>query len=204
VKLRRRIALRLDPSLNRALDVYEDEYGYDEFESSLTAKASLHKRALSQVMRWGRRQKPGTMTVERGDGAYNYTQIVDMSKAITTLDPDMSQFTTMLLRATGRRATDEAKYSWIEDNFIPRSRWGWFAGSWMGDFEWGDDWELESDRRAQWYRERDAAIAFFAPRITVADGQGTRFFAGDLIRNAKTGEVLKVTAIDNDVMEFER
>lgn len=46
-------------------------------------------------------------------------RVVDMAPVITMLDPDVSQFTTMLMKV-GRRTATSTKIQWLEDQLFPR------------------------------------------------------------------------------------
>lgn len=66
---------------------------------------------------------------QRRDGL----KIIDMDEAITLLDPDVSQFETILMKLS--RAADPAtKISWLEDELFPRLQPDpdvWFDGVWV-------------------------------------------------------------------------
>ncbi len=96
-------------------------------------------------------------------------RVIDMDDVIAYLDPDTSQFTTMLMRVA-RRAAEATKVEWLEDELFPRLSSVASGGA------------------------SDGAT------ITVATGEGVYFRANDLVRNARTGQAVKVTSIVGDVL----
>jgi hypothetical protein len=100
-------------------------------------------------------------------------RVVDMSEEIAYLDPDTTQFTTMLNRIGTKDAIRE-KVNWLEDELFPRI----------------------------------SALATSATSATttwdVTAGEGTLFRAGDIVRNAATGEAVRVTSISTDALTVVR
>ncbi len=101
-------------------------------------------------------------------------RVVDMDDVIAMLDPDESQFTTMLMRVS-RSGADSTKVEWLEDELFPR------LSSVAG-----------------------GGYTNVAATIVVAAGEGIYFRVNDIIRNAKTGEAMRVTAIATDTLSVDR
>lgn len=100
-------------------------------------------------------------------------RIVDMSDVIGMLDPQTSQFTTMLMKIAQKKARNQ-KVEWLEDQLFPR---------------------LSATANSQ--LSTDTSIA-------VTAGQGQYFRANAFIRNARTGEGLKVTSVATDTLTVVR
>jgi hypothetical protein len=96
-------------------------------------------------------------------------RVIDMDDVITYLDPDTSQFTTMLMRVA-REGADSTKVEWLEDDLFPRLSSVASGGATNG------------------------------ATITVAAGEGAYFRAGDIVRNARTGNAVRVTSVAGDVL----
>lgn len=126
----------------------------------------------------------------RKSGTHDYTQVVDMSSLITTLDPDAASFATMLSKFPKSHVAQSV--DWLEDEMFPVL--GFRAVSWLNSDEmW--DWEGWDTEREKWERERDEALLHFSKTtITVSSGTGHHFRVGDLVRDVKTGETLTVAA----------
>jgi hypothetical protein len=97
-------------------------------------------------------------------------RVIDMDPVIAMLDPDTSQFVTMLMRVA-RTAAESTKVEWLEDELFPR---------------------LSSVAAA--------GYASGATAIPVAVGEGVYFRAGDIIRNARTGVAQRVISIAGDTL----
>lgn len=95
---------------------------------------------------------------------------VDMVNEFQLLDPDESQFMTILrkLPSSPGRAT---KVQWLEDQYFPR----------------------QSAVTAAGYIDGTTSIA-----IPVTTSTGVYFRAGDLVRNGRTGEMFEVTSVSAD------
>lgn len=117
--------------------------------------------------------------------------VVDMSAAIRTLDPDVSQFTTMLMKL--------GSASFEGYDMRPGARWPITgdSGSW-GDFEW-IGWETARDktREAIAYFEKqmrpEPVISWMEdelfPRVgRVLRGDGQYLRAGDIVRVVGSGK----------------
>ena len=96
-------------------------------------------------------------------------RVIDMDDTIAMLDPDVSQFTTILMRIA-RESADSTKVEWMEDELMPRLSSVASGGA------------------------SDGAT------ITVAAGEGAYFRAGDVVRNAKTGQAVRVVSVAGDVL----
>lgn len=96
-------------------------------------------------------------------------RVVDMDPVISMLDPDNSQFTTMLMKAA-RRQCFSTKVEWLEDQLMPRLSAVVSGGA------------------------SDGAT------ITVTAGEGAYFRAGDIVRNAKTGQAVRVSSVSTDTL----
>lgn len=96
-------------------------------------------------------------------------RVIDMDDVIAYLDPDTSQFTTMLMRVA-RRAAESTKVEWLEDELFPRLSSVASGGATDGS------------------------------TITVNAGEGAYFRAGDILRNARTGQAVKVTSVATDTL----
>lgn len=97
-------------------------------------------------------------------------RVIDMDPVIATLDPDSSQFTTMLMRVA-RSDAESTKVEWLEDEYFPRlssvAGGGYLSG---------------------------------ATSITVNAGDGNFFRPNDLFRNARTGVAQRVISVSGDVL----
>ncbi len=100
-------------------------------------------------------------------------RVPDISDTITMLDPDTSQFTTMLMKVSSKPAFNQ-KVQWFEDQLMPRL--SAVAGS-----------QTDSDTSLE---------------VTATTGQ--YFRAGDLVRNARTGEAVLVTTVVTDTLTVVR
>jgi hypothetical protein len=100
-------------------------------------------------------------------------RVVDMSEDIKHLDPDRSQFTTMLNRMASKEATRE-KVNWLELELFPR------------------------------ISALAASAASADTSIVVTTGEGSYFRAGDVVRNALTGDAFRVTSISTDTLTVVR
>src|SRR5689334_7010458 len=96
-------------------------------------------------------------------------RVIDMDDMIAYLDPDVSQFTTMLMKV-GRGTAQATKVEWLEDELFPRLSSVASGGAANG------------------------------ATITVATGEGAYFRVNDLVRNAKTGVAVRITAVAGDVL----
>lgn len=97
-------------------------------------------------------------------------RVIDMDDVIAMLDPDTSQFTTMLMKVANGTAFS-SKVEWLEDQLFPRLATVDVAG----------------------YADTTSNTA-----VPVTTGQGAYFRANDEIRNARTGECLIVVSISSD------
>lgn len=98
---------------------------------------------------------------------------IDMSDEIKMLDPDESQFATMLLDLGTKKAIRE-KVNWLEDELFPR------------------------------LTALAVSATSAATTITVTTGEGTFLRAGDVIRNALTGEAYGTVSVAGDVATITR
>src|SRR5262245_57045169 len=96
-------------------------------------------------------------------------RVIDMDNTIAMLDPDTSQFTTMLMRVA-RSAATSTKTEWLEDELFPRLSSVVSGGASNG------------------------------ATITVATGEGAYFRVNDIVRNARTGVAVRITAVAGDVI----
>lgn len=96
-------------------------------------------------------------------------RVIDMDDVIAMLDPDVSQFTTMLMRVA-RKGANSTKVEWMEDQLFPRLSAVASGGATDG------------------------------ANIVVTAGQGAYFRVNDIVRNAKTGVAVRVTAIATDTL----
>src|SRR5512138_3717894 len=96
-------------------------------------------------------------------------RVIDMDPVIADLDPDTSQFMTMLMRVA-RSGASSTKSEWLEDEHFPRLSSVASGGGTDG------------------------------ANVVVAAGEGVYFRAGDLVRNAKTGEAFRVTSVATDTL----
>jgi hypothetical protein len=96
-------------------------------------------------------------------------RVIDMDEDIAFLDPDQSQFTTMLMKVA-RSDAFSTKSEWLEDEYFPRLSSVASGG--------GSD----------------------GATITVAAGEGAYFRAGDIVRNARTGQAVSVTSVATDTL----
>lgn len=101
-------------------------------------------------------------------------RVVDMENEFRLLDPDETQFMTMLNKLPSRPAIRE-KINWLEDQYFPN----------------------QSSLGA-------AISATTQTAVTVATGEGAYFRAGDLVRVASTGEMLEVSSVASDVLTVVR
>jgi hypothetical protein len=97
----------------------------------------------------------------------------DISRTIAMLDPEVSQFTTMLMKVASAPAFNQ-KVQWFEDQLMPR---------------------LSAVNGAQTNVDTS---------IEVTAGTGQYFRAGDLVRNARTGEAFNVTSVATDTLTVVR
>lgn len=97
-------------------------------------------------------------------------RVIEMDPVISMLDPDSSQFITMLMRVA-RGTVESTKAEWLEDELFPRLSSVAVAGYLSG-----------------------------ATSIPVATGEGTYFRVGDVFRNARTGVAQRVTSISTDTL----
>jgi len=100
-------------------------------------------------------------------------RVPDISDTITMLDPDVSQFTTMLMKVASKPAFNQ-KVQWFEDQLQPR------LSSVSGSQTSGDT------------------------SIEVAASTGDYFRAGDIVRNARTGEAFRVSSVATDTLTVVR
>lgn len=100
-------------------------------------------------------------------------RVIDMDEDIAMLDPEVSQFFTIVNRVSSRPA-HSSKVEWLEDQLDPR------LSSVAG---------VETDSTTT---------------IDVAAGEGSYFRAGDLVRNARTGEAIRVTSVTTDALTVTR
>jgi len=96
-------------------------------------------------------------------------RVIDMDDTIAMLDPDTSQFTTILMRIA-RETAYSTKVEWLEDELMPRLSSVASGGA------------------------SDGA------NIVVAAGEGAYFRAGDIVRNARTGQAVRVTSVSTDTL----
>jgi len=96
-------------------------------------------------------------------------RVIDMDPVIAMLDPDTSQFMTMLMRVA-RKPAESTKAEWLEDELFPRLSSVASGGATNG------------------------------ATITVAAGEGVYFRAGDIIRNARTGNAVRVVSVATDTL----
>lgn len=95
-------------------------------------------------------------------------KVVDMDNEIKDLEPELTQFTTALMKYPSREATRE-RVDWLEDQLFPRLV---TLGS--------------------------ATAASSDTSIQVASGDSATLNVNDLLRNQKTGEAMRVTGITAD------
>lgn len=98
---------------------------------------------------------------------------IDMSDDIAELDPDESQFTTMLSKMASKPAIRE-KINWLEHELHPRKS------------------------------ALAASATSAATGLTVTTGEGSYFRAGDVVRNAVTGEAYLVSSVSTDTLTVSR
>lgn len=96
-------------------------------------------------------------------------RVPDVSDTITMLDPNVSQFTTMLMKVNSRPAFNQ-KVTWFESQLLPR---------------------LSAVNGSQ--SNSDTAIE-------VTAGTGQYFRAGDVVRNARSGEAFYVSSVSTDTL----
>jgi hypothetical protein len=96
-------------------------------------------------------------------------RVIDMDEKIAFLDPDSSQFMTMLMRVA-RTEGASTKAEWLEDEYFPRLSSVASGGA------------------------SDGAT------ITVNAGEGVYFRAGDIVRNARTGQAVRVSSVATDTL----
>lgn len=101
---------------------------------------------------------------------------IDMEEEFQLLDPDQTQFMTMLTdsRLKAKPATRE-KTNWLEDQYFPRQSSVAGGGYLIG-----------------------------AVSVTVNTGEGPYFKPNDLVRNAARGDMFKVTSVAGDVLTVVR
>lgn len=100
-------------------------------------------------------------------------RVPDISDTIAMLDPDVSQFTTILMKVASKPAFSQ-KVQWFEDQLQPR---------------------LSAVNGSQ--NSGDTSI-----EVTASTGQ--YFRAGDLVRNARTGEAILVASVATDTLTVTR
>lgn len=100
-------------------------------------------------------------------------RVPDIATSIAMLDPNVSQFTTMLMKVASTPAFNQ-KVQWFEDQLLPR------LSAVSGSQTSGDT------------------------SIEVATGTGDYFRAGDLVRNARTGEAFSVSSVATDTLTVSR
>lgn len=100
-------------------------------------------------------------------------RVIDMDDVIAFLDPDESQFTTMLMKVSSSPA-HSSKVEWLEDQLFPR------------------------------LATQSGGATSGTTTINVATGNGAFFRAGDIFRNARTGEAVLVTSIATDALTVVR
>jgi hypothetical protein len=104
------------------------------------------------------------------DSDINQSQrVVDMDDVISMLDPDTSQFTTMLMKVASKNA-HSSKVEWLEDELFPRLSAVVSGGATNG------------------------------ANIVVTAGEGAYFRAGDIVRNARTGNAVRVISVSTDTL----
>ncbi len=96
-------------------------------------------------------------------------RVIDMDDTIAMLDPDTSQFTTILMRIA-RETAYSSKVEWMEDELMPRLSSVASGGATNG------------------------------AAIVVAAGEGAYFRAGDIVRNARTGQAVRVVSVATDTL----
>lgn len=96
-------------------------------------------------------------------------RVIEMDETIAMLDPDVSQFTTILMRIA-RETVFSSKVEWLEDELMPRLSSVASGGATDG------------------------------ANIVVAAGEGAYFRAGDIVRNARTGQAVRVTSVATDTL----
>lgn len=107
--------------------------------------------------------------IESDQAILQNERVIDMDDVISYLDPDTSQFTTMLMRVA-RRQAESTKVEWLEDDLFPRLSSVASGGATNG------------------------------ANIVVAAGEGAYFRAGDVLRNARTGNAVRVTSVATDTL----
>jgi hypothetical protein len=103
-------------------------------------------------------------------------RVIDMDDVIAMLDPDTSQFTTMLMKVA-RGGAFSSKVQWLEDQLFPR-----LSAVGSGGY----------------------ASQSTSTTVPVSTGQGAYFRVNDMLRNARTGECLLVTAVSGDNLTCNR
>lgn len=103
-------------------------------------------------------------------------KVVDMEPKFRLLDPDESQFSTILNKLPSRQATRE-KVNWLEDQYLPRTS-----------------------------TVVSGAADTSNTSLVVTTGDGVNFRDGDLIRNMTTGEMVEVNAngVSTDTLTITR
>lgn len=101
--------------------------------------------------------------------------VVNMSEAISDLQPEASPLL-VLTKKLGTKATSNYKFEWMEDDLLGRETA--FAGT--------------------------TETGTYGTELAVTEGTGALIAVGDLIKNVKTGEVVKVTAITTDTLTVVR
>lgn len=112
---------------------------------------------------------PTVSGVESDNTILANERVIDMDDVIAYLDPDTSQFTTMLMKVN-RRAAEATKVEWLEDELFPRLSTVVSGGA------------------------ADGA------QITVNTGEGAYFRVNDVVRNARTGQAVRVTSVAGDLL----
>lgn len=96
-------------------------------------------------------------------------RVIEMDDTIAMLDPDVSQFTTILMKIA-RETVFSSKVEWLEDELMPRLSSVASGGATNGS------------------------------NIVVAAGEGAYFRAGDIVRNSRTGQAVRVTSVATDTL----
>lgn len=113
--------------------------------------------------------------VENDQAILSNERVIDMDDVIAYLDPDVSQFTTMLMKVASQEAYS-TKVEWLEDELLPRlSTLGATAAS---------------------ANTSTFGVASFTLTLTPSADAGY-FRSGDLLRNSLTGEPMLVTTDGN-------
>jgi len=114
---------------------------------------------------------PTVIGLEDDSDILQNERVIDMDDVIAYLDPDESQFTTMLQRVA-RKGADSTKVEWLEDELFPR-----LSSVGTGGY------------------------TNVATSVLVNTGEGVYFRPNDLVRNARTGEAFKVVGVSTDTLD---